>query len=226
MAKNDTTTAAQQSRQPQSQNDQQSRSPQGQGSSQGGQMTRGGQQSGALALHGLGPLAFPLFAGELFRMNPFTLMRRMTEEIDRAVWAPTIEVREHDGNYVVRADLPGLKPEDVKVEVTDAGLVIEGERKSEAREDQGGVHRSEIQYGYFARVIPLPDGANVDRANAKFDNGVLEITIPVAQQQNTKRQIPVQGSSTNTGDGSATNTGSATNAGSATTKGEGSAKSA
>ena len=87
---------------------------------------------------------------------------------NRAVWSPNIEVREQDGNYVVRA---------------------------------------EVQYGYFARVIPLPDGANVDLANAKFDNGVLEITIPVAQQQNTKRQIPVQGSSANTGDGSATNTG-------------------
>jgi len=170
-------------------------------------MTRAGQQ-GAMALRGYGPYAFPLFAGELFRMNPLSLMRRMTEEMDRAfgqltsvqgsvqaVWTPTIEVRETNGNYVVRADLPGLTPEDVKVEVTDAGLVIEGERKFEREEDESGEHRSEIQYGYFARVIPLR--SNLDQVNARIENGVLAIAIPVAQQQN-KRQIPVEGSSTNT----------------------------
>ena len=193
MAKNDTKSVEQ---------DRQNRSSEVQGSSQGSRMTRGGQQSGGLALHGLGPLAFPLFAGELFRMNPFSLMRRMSEELDRASWSPTIEVREQNGNYVVRADLPGLKPEDVKVEATDAGLAIEGERKFEGEQDRGGVHRSEIQYGYFARVIPLPDGASVDKASAKFENGVLEVTIPVAQHQSNKRQIPVQGSSANTGGGS------------------------
>ena len=195
MAKIDTKMAEQQSRPSQEKNDPQ----------KSGQMTRAGQQAGP-AIHGYGPLAFPLFAGDLFRMNPFYLMRRMTEEMDsalggRTAWSPTIEVREQNGNYVVRADLPGLKPEDVKVEATDAGLTIEGERKLESKEDKGGVHRSEIQYGYFARVIPLPDGANVDRATAKFENGVLEITIPVPQQETAKRQIPVEGSSA----GSATN---------------------
>jgi HSP20 family protein len=143
---------------------------------------------------------------EFFSANPFSLMRRMTEEIDRAfgglgfdrslggggnTWAPPIEVAERDGNYVVRAELPGIQPDDVKVEVTDDALIVQGERKSEHDENKGGVHRTEHHYGQFYRSVQLPEGVNAEQVQANFDNGVLEVKIPVPQHQSHRRQIPV-----------------------------------
>jgi HSP20 family protein len=132
----------------------------------------------------------------------------MTEEMDRAfsefsgsnngdtsLWTPAIEVSQRDGRYVVHAELPGLKPEDVKVEVADDALVIEGERKYEHEEDRGGVHRTERRYGRFYRAIPLPEGTNAEQARARFENGVLEVMIPLSRQQSDRHQIPVEPSS-------------------------------
>jgi HSP20 family protein len=145
---------------------------------------------------------------EVFLTNPFSLMRRMTEEMDRAfsefsgsnngdtsLWTPAIEVSQRDGQYVVHAELPGLKPEDVKVEVADDALVIEGERKYEHEEDRGGVHRTERRYGRFYRAIPLPEGTKAEQARARFENGVLEVMIPLSRQQSDRHQIPVEPSS-------------------------------
>lgn len=143
---------------------------------------------------------------DLIFMNPFSVMRRMTEEMDRAfqtsnsanggsaLWAPAVEVSQTDSQYVVRAELPGLKPDDVQVEVTKNGLVLSGERTFERDLDKGGTHRTEIRYGRFYRVIPLPDGGNVDQARAKFENGVLEVTVPLVQDANQRRRIQVEGS--------------------------------
>jgi HSP20 family protein len=184
--------------------------------SQENDTTRGSQQQGGLVRGSMrDPFFGSLAPGDLIRMspfsimNPFSLMRRMTEEMDRAfgesvtrsgnggatVWLPAIEVSERDGNYVVRAELPGMKPEDVKVEITDDALVLEGERKFEREEDQGDIRRTELHYGHFYRSIPLPEGANAEQAQARFENGVLEITIPVPQQESNRRQIPVQAAS-------------------------------
>lgn len=221
MTSNDTSTTDQQSRTGQERHDQQTEGSQGQSPSQNTQMMR--RQRGVMSPGaGFGQLAFPSFAGDLFRMNPFTLMRKMSEEMDRALvqltngqadggtapWMPSVEVREQNGNYVVRADLPGINPGDVRVEVIDDGLLIEGERRREREEERGGVRRTEVQYGHFTRVIPLPDGANVQQANARFENGVLEITIPVPPQETNRRQIPVQGSSPGSSSGSQSASGS------------------
>jgi len=108
-------------------------------------------------------------------------------------WSPAVEVAERDNKLVVTAELPGLNKEDVKVHVTDEGLVIEGERKQEHEENRGGIHRSERSYGHFYRLIPLPEGANAEQAQAQFNNGVLEVTIPIPEEQQRRRQIPVQG---------------------------------
>ncbi|HEX4232544.1 MAG TPA: Hsp20/alpha crystallin family protein [Bryobacteraceae bacterium] len=148
---------------------------------------------------------FFLSPREFFTANPFALMRRMSEEMDRAfgdfgfgrgqgetsMWSPAIEVTERDGNYVVHAELPGLKPEDVKVEVTNDALVIQGERKSTQDEKQGGVRRTELRYGQFYRSIPLPEGVNPEQVRAKFENGILEVTTPVPAQKSNARQIPI-----------------------------------
>jgi Molecular chaperone (small heat shock protein) len=149
---------------------------------------------------------FSLASGGLFS-NPFSLMHRMTEEMDRtfgrffsqgagggnlSTWYPAVEVAERDGKLQVHAELPGLKPEDVKVEVTDDALIIQGERKSEHEENQGGVYRSERRYGQFYREIPLPMGAKAEEAKAQFNNGVLEVTLPVPEQTTNRRQIPIE----------------------------------
>ena len=145
----------------------------------------------------------------------------MTEEMDRVFgdsardrgesgWMPAIEVTQRDNTYVVRAELAGLKPEDVKVEVVEDNLILEGERKYEHEENQEGVHRTERRYGRFFRVIPLPEGAKAEQARAKFDNGVLEIELPMPEQQSNRRQIPIEGGSAGTQAGSSGSSGSTT----------------
>ncbi|MFZ0590059.1 MAG: Hsp20/alpha crystallin family protein [Bryobacteraceae bacterium] len=140
---------------------------------------------------------------DLFRMNPFSVMRRMAEEMDRVfgagghareevLWSPPIEVSEGEGKYIVRAELAGLKPEDVTLEIENGALTLQGERKSHHEEKKDDMHRTEIRYGRFFRRIPLPEGASLDQARARFDNGVLEITVPVPQREDQRRQIPIQ----------------------------------
>jgi len=156
------------------------------------------------------PFAFSLTPADLFSSSPFVLMRRFSEEMDRsfghlfshgssnsAAWMPAIKINELDGQLQVRAELPGLKPEDVKVEVTDGALTIQGERKYEREENKKGVYRSERRYGQFYREIPLPEGADVEQAKAQFNNGVIEIKLPVREQVSDRREIPIaSGSST------------------------------
>jgi HSP20 family protein len=131
----------------------------------------------------------------------------MTEEMDRvihefglendggnrAAWSPAIEVSQRDGQYSVRAELPGLSPDDVRIEVVDDNLVIQGERKVEHEEKDAGVQRTERQYGLFYRSIPLPEGADTEHADAKFQNGMLKVTIPVPQQKENRHPIRIEG---------------------------------
>jgi HSP20 family protein len=142
---------------------------------------------------------------DLFAMNPFAMMRRLTDEMDRAfygfggqepdTWSPAIDVREQEGNLVLRADLPGLTKDDVKLDVTEDTLVIQGERKREHEERRKGHYRSERTYGSFYRSIPLPEGANIDQAKANFNNGVLEVSIPIPEAARRSRSIPIESAS-------------------------------
>ena len=79
--------------------------------------------------------------------------------------------RAGNGDLIVRADLPGMKESDIRVEVVNNALVLAGERKSEQREKRGGVLRSEVSYGSFI-AIPLPEGVDFDSTKASFENGV------------------------------------------------------
>ena len=80
----------------------------------------------------------------------------------------------------------------MKVECTDEGIIIEGEKRREHEAIEGGYHRSERTYGRFYRLIPLPEGAQTEKAKADFKNGVLEVRVPIPQQQPRKaRQIPI-----------------------------------
>ena len=168
---------------------------------------RNSSQAAISPRRGSSLLGFGITPQEFFSSNPFSLMRRMTEEMDRVIqefglerdsgnragWSPAIEVTERDGQYNVRAELPGLSPDDVRVEVVNDALVIQGERKVEHEEKDGGVQRTERQYGFFYRSIPLPEGADTEHANAKFQNGMLEVTVPVPQQKENRRPIRIEG---------------------------------
>ncbi len=112
-------------------------------------------------------------------------------EIERPSWTPQIEMYERDGKLIVRADLPGLNKDDVKVELNDNILTMEGERKEERKDQKGGW--SERRYGHFYRAITLPEGVNGENVNAAFNNGVLEITMDAPQlSQQRGRQIEIK----------------------------------
>jgi HSP20 family protein len=146
----------------------------------------------------------PMFPfGRYFGLGPFGLMRELSEEMDRAFrgvipstqlepWTPTVDVQQCNGDLVVTAELPGLKKEDVRVELTDDSLVIQGEREHEHKEDHEGFHRWERSYGQFYRSIPLPEGAKTDQAKAELTDGVLRVSVPVPEAKKKTRQIPVE----------------------------------
>ena len=102
------------------------------------------------------------------------------------LWSPNVEIFQRNSELVVRADLPGLSKDDVKVDVTDEAITIQGERRREHEDERGGVYRSERSYGSFQRVIALPEGAITDQAKATFRDGVLEITMPAPPDQVTR----------------------------------------
>jgi HSP20 family protein len=110
---------------------------------------------------------------------------------DRASWTPRIDVRRRDGAFTVRADLPGVERDDVRVEVRDDALWIEGERRECETDDEDGY--GDCTYGSFLRVLPLPDGADVEQGSARFENGVLEVQIPTREDRTTRRRIDVEG---------------------------------
>jgi HSP20 family protein len=107
-------------------------------------------------------------------------------------WVPEVEVRQNNGQFVVCADLPGLKKDDVKVELADNVSTISGERKEEKEEKREGYYRSERSYGIFYRRIPLPESAKTDTATAKFSDDVLEITMQAPEREPRARELEIK----------------------------------
>jgi HSP20 family protein len=146
----------------------------------------------------------PMFPFERsFGLTPFGLMREFTREMDRVfrglaplteagAWAPAIDVQECNGTLTITAELPGLKKEEVKVELTDDALIIEGDRKQEHKEDHEGFHRWERSYGHFYRSIPLPEGAKTDQVKAELSDGILKVSLPVPEVKKQVRHITVE----------------------------------
>jgi HSP20 family protein len=151
---------------------------------------------------------------QLAAASPFSFMRRFGEEMDRLFddfgfgglglgpsslgslgavgWSPQVEMFERKGKLVVRADLPGLTREDVKVELDDDAITIRGERRREHEENREGYYRSERSYGSFYRTIPLPEGVNGEAAKATFRDGVLEIEMEAPKQKNRGRRLDIE----------------------------------
>ena len=112
-------------------------------------------------------------------------------ERESVAWLPRVEVTRHKGEFRVRADLPGLKKEDVYVELNEQMLTLSGERKEEKQEKEEGFFRSEFSYGNFYRQIPLPEGAETEKASATFRNGVLEVTMPATEVVTSARRLDI-----------------------------------
>ena len=150
--------------------------------------------------------------GQPMTASPFGFVRRFAEdmermfedfdtsrfpsffkrEFDQVGWMPEIEVLQRNGELTVRADLPGLNKDDVKVELTDEALTISGERKEEKEEKREGYYRSERSFGTFYRQIPLPEGAKTETATAKFTDGVLEITMQAPKREPRTRRLEIK----------------------------------
>lgn len=114
------------------------------------------------------------------------------KEMESIAWTPKIEVLQHNGDLTVRAELPGLTKDDVKVKLTDEALTISGERKEEKEEKRDGFYRSERSYGTFYRQVPLPPGVDIEKATATFNNGVLEVTVYVPKIEARSRTVEIK----------------------------------
>jgi HSP20 family protein len=110
-----------------------------------------------------------------------------------AEWSPRIDMLQREGQLIVRADLPGMSKDDIKLEVSDDVLTIQGERNLEKKDEREGYCYSERSYGSFYRAVPLPDGARAQKATANFQNGVLEVSVPVpAQAEPKSRRVEIR----------------------------------
>lgn len=134
------------------------------------------------------------------RYEPWSLLHQLHKELDRvregtngdgstatAEWAPTVDIKEESDKFVLQADLPGVKPEEIDISMEDGVLTIKGEKKTEAKTEREGYKRVERTYGTFYRRFSLPDTANPDGISAKSNHGVLEIVIPKREAVQPKK---------------------------------------
>jgi HSP20 family protein len=109
-------------------------------------------------------------------------------------WVPAMDLVEQDAEFVLRADLPGISEEDVKIELQDDVLTVSGERKAEHEERKEGHYRLERSFGSFSRSLTLPEGVDPEHIKASFDDGVLEVRIPRPEIRKPRKvQITVGG---------------------------------
>lgn len=108
------------------------------------------------------------------------------ESIISAQWCPNVDITEDDQEFLVKADLPDMKKEDVKVSVEDGTLTISGERKVEKEEKNKRFHRVEREYGSFIRNFTLPAGIAADKVAAEFKDGVLRVHLPKEAKETSK----------------------------------------
>ncbi len=141
-----------------------------------------------------GAFGFPLFhrlSRELDAMfDRFGMERPMFAELPKP-WTPDVEVVTKDNMLKVKIDLPGLKKEEVTVEMLENNLIVRGERKQEKEEKKEGFFRTERTYGSFYRSLPLPEGVNPELAKAAMHDGVLEITMPMVKVAEKTRKLEI-----------------------------------
>jgi HSP20 family protein len=102
-------------------------------------------------------------------------------------WMPAMDLVETEDHFVLRADLPGMKEDDVKIEFEDGTLTVSGERKAEHESKNEGYYRVERAFGSFSRSLTLPQGIDPEAVTANFENGVLEVRIPKPEERKPRR---------------------------------------
>ena len=107
-------------------------------------------------------------------------------------WTPAVDVTEDDTNYTIHADVPGVKPQEVEIEVENGVLTLKGQREEAKKDEKEGYKRTERAYGSFYRRFTLPETVNADDIKAKTEHGVLEVVIPKRAKPEPKR-IKVEG---------------------------------
>jgi len=97
-------------------------------------------------------------------------------------WAPAVDIEEKDGTYLLKADLPGLRKEDIHVELENGYLTLRGERKEEYEKTRKNCYRVERTFGSFSRTFKIPEGVAEKDITAKYHDGVLELSIPAPKE--------------------------------------------
>src|SRR5450755_3994985 len=132
---------------------------------------------------------FNLFLGEF----PNRMGNGGLHSLTVADWSPEVDISQDDHGYLLKADLPETKKEDVSVTVEDGILCVSGERKSEKEDPKRKFHRSERSYGNFRRSFTLPEDANGSKVTADFRDGVLKVHLPITAKAKSKAiQVKVQ----------------------------------
>jgi HSP20 family protein len=140
----------------------------------------------------------------LVRWDPFRELEDMSERLNRvftrpasrtsggkeqltvADWIPTVDISETDGEYLIKAELPEVKKEDVKVTVEDGVLTLQGERRQEKEEKDKRYHRVERSYGSFVRSFTLPESVDESGVKAEYKDGVLNLHLPKSEKVKPK----------------------------------------
>ena len=138
----------------------------------------------------------------IIKYDPFREMRSLQDEVNRlfassfsrtddndlmrGAWTPQVDIFENKDQIVLEADLAGMRPEDVNISIENNVLTIHGERKFEKKDEQDNFHRVERSYGSFTRSFTLPQTVTAEGASADFENGILIITLPKAEEVKPK----------------------------------------
>lgn len=112
-------------------------------------------------------------------------------DLPKKAWAPAVDLQETDQAYILKADLPGMKKEDISVSVEEGVVTLRGERHQEETKDEEGYHRVERRYGSFQRAFRIPGGVDATNVTAHYKDGVLELTLPKRDEVKPK-QIDVK----------------------------------
>jgi HSP20 family protein len=136
----------------------------------------------------------------IIRWDPFREMTQLQNRFDRLFeavggrqesWLPAVDVFDTQDAVVLKAEIAGMNPDDIQIEVEDNVLTIKGERKFEEKVDEERYYRVERRFGAFQRSLALPQGVKPDQIEAAYDEGILTVTVPKAEQEKPKR-IEVQ----------------------------------
>jgi len=138
----------------------------------------------------------------LVRRNPWALFDEfnrmfpaLTDDDSHVVgsnWAPAVDIKEEDDRFVIRADIPGVAPEDIDITMEQGMLTIKGERKHDSEEEKEGYHCIEREHGTFMRRFTLPENVDAERIAASSKDGVVELTLPKTEKTEQPKRIKVE----------------------------------